>query len=66
MPVPTSTTNDDLPKVVTAEVVAGPVIAGPGALKAAGVEPLELSQRKQPAASGENAPEGSEQRWFKQ
>jgi hypothetical protein len=39
------------------------VIAGPGALKAAGLEPVELTQRKQ-AAAGDSA--DPEQRWFKQ
>jgi hypothetical protein len=65
MPLPpTSTTSEDLPKVVVAEVVAAPVIAGPGALKAAGVgDPVELTQKK---AGGETTPESSEQRWFKQ
>jgi hypothetical protein len=61
----TSSTSEDLPKIVTAEVSAGPVLAGPGALKAAGVDPVELTQRKQPAAAGEPAAD-SEQRWFKQ
>lgn len=64
IPVATSSTNEDLPKVV----VEGPsqVIAGPGALKAAGLEPVELTQRKQqqPAAAGDQP--DSEQRWFKQ
>ncbi len=61
--IPTSTTAEELPKVVVEPVSPGPVIAGPGALKAAGVEPVELTQRK-PASSSE--PETSEQRWFKQ
>ena len=61
--IPTSTTAEELPKVVVEPVSPGPVIAGPGALKAAGVEPVELTQRK-PASSSE--PESSEQRWFKQ
>ncbi len=56
-----STTAEELPKVI---VDPPGVIAGPGALKAAGVEPVELTQRKAPAAAGE--PESSEQRWFKQ
>lgn len=64
IPVATSSTSEDLPKVV----VDGPaqVIAGPGALKAAGLEPVELTQRKQqqPAAAGDQP--DSEQRWFKQ
>lgn len=59
--MPTSTTSEELPKVIVDPPAA--VIAGPGALKAAGVEPVELTQRKAPA-SGE--PESSEQRWFKQ
>lgn len=58
--MPTTTTVDDLPNVIVESL---PVIAGPGALKAAGVEPVELTQRK-PAVAGE--PESSEQRWFKQ
>lgn len=58
--LPTSTTSEELPKVI---VDPPGVIAGPGALKAAGVEPVELTQRK-PAAPGE--PDSSEQRWFKQ
>lgn len=62
-PMPTSTTAEELPKVVVEPPAPGPVIAGPGALKAAGVEqPVELTQRKSPAAE----PESSEQRWFKQ
>jgi hypothetical protein len=64
MPVaPSSTTSEDLPKVIVEPQPS--VIAGPGALKAAGVEqPVELTQRKQaPATSPE---ESSEQRWFKQ
>lgn len=65
IPLSTSSTNEDLPKIVTAEVVAGPVIAGPGALKAAGVEPVDLTQRKQQAGSAEPAAD-PEQRWFKQ
>ncbi len=60
--MPTSTTAEELPKVIVDPPVPA-VIAGPGALKAAGVEPVELTQRKA-AASGE--PESSEQRWFKQ
>ena len=60
--MPTSTTAEDIPKVIVDPAPAA-VIAGPGALKAAGVEPVELTQRKA-AASGE--PESSEQRWFKQ
>ncbi len=58
--MPTSTTSEELPKVI---VDPPAVIAGPGALKAAGVEPMELTQRKT-AAAGE--PDSSEQRWFKQ
>ncbi len=58
--MPTGTTSEELPKVI---VDPSPVIAGPGALKAAGVEPVELTQRKA-AAAGE--PDSSEQRWFKQ
>ncbi len=60
IPVATSTTAEELPKVI---VDPPPVIAGPGALKAAGIEPVELTQRK-PATPAE--PESSEQRWFKQ
>jgi hypothetical protein len=59
--MPTSTTSEELPKVIIEPPAQ--VIAGPGALKAAGVEPVELTQRKA-AASGE--PDSSEQRWFKQ
>jgi predicted DNA-binding protein len=58
--MPTSTTSEELPKVIIEPPAA--VIAGPGALKAAGVEPVELTQRKA-AAAGEP---DSEQRWFKQ
>jgi predicted transcriptional regulator len=55
--VPTSVTAEELPKVI---VDPGPqVIAGPGALKAAGVEPVELTQRKQGPATPEDS-------WFKQ
>lgn len=60
IPVSTSSTAEELPKVI---VDPPPVIAGPGALKAAGIDPLDLTQRKA-AASGE--PDTSEQRWFKQ
>lgn len=61
--MPTSPTAEEMPKVIVDPPAAGPVIAGPGALKAAGVEqPVELTQRKTPAAE----PESSEQRWFKQ
>ena len=63
MPVSTSTTSEDLPKVIVDP--APQVIAGPGALRAAGVEPVELTQRKQ-SSSGEAAPDTGEQRWFKQ
>ncbi|MFO0594276.1 MAG: ribbon-helix-helix protein, CopG family [Myxococcaceae bacterium] len=63
IPVPTSTTAEDLPKVIV-EPAQPQVIAGPGALKAAGIEPVELTQRKQQAAPGEA--DSSEQRWFKQ
>lgn len=65
IPLPTSTTAEELPKVIVNEPPA--VIAGPGALKAAGVEPVELTQRKQAAGGGSGNPEdSSEQRWFKQ
>ncbi|MFT3706688.1 MAG: ribbon-helix-helix protein, CopG family [Archangium sp.] len=64
MPMPTSTTAEELPKVI---VEPGPqVIAGPGALKAAGVEPMELTQRKSSGNGGGNPEDSSEQRWFKQ
>lgn len=66
IPVATGHTSEDLPKVIV-EPAPAQVIAGPGALKAAGVDPVdpvELTQRKLPAAEGE--PEASEQRWFKQ
>ncbi|MFZ5443666.1 MAG: ribbon-helix-helix domain-containing protein [Myxococcota bacterium] len=60
----TTQSSQELPKVIVeAEAPQAPVIAGPGALKAAGVEPVELTQRK-PAAASE--PESTEQRWFKQ
>jgi Ribbon-helix-helix protein, copG family len=39
------------------------VIAGPGALRAAGLEPLELTQLKR---AGEGTDSSSEHRWFKQ
>lgn len=61
MPVPTSTTAEELPKVIV-DPPASAVIAGPGALKAAGVEPVELTQRKTAPAPGDP----DEQRWFKQ
>ena len=63
IPVSTSTTAEELPKVII-DPPSAPVIAGPGALKAAGVEPVELTQRKAAAPSSE--PDTSEQRWFKQ
>lgn len=65
-PMPTSTTAEELPKVIIEPTA--PVIAGPGALKAAGVEPVELTQRKAAGAATPAAgePESSEQRWFKQ
>lgn len=62
IPVSTSTTSEELPKVIVDPPAA--VIAGPGALKAAGIEPVELTQRKA-AAPGESQ-DPSEQRWFKQ
>lgn len=66
-PIPTSTTAEELPKViVSTEPVPNPnaqVIAGPGALRAAGVEPVELTQKKQQGAGPEGDPE---QRWFNQ
>ena len=61
IPVATSSTAEELPKVI---VDPPPVIAGPGALRAAGIEPVELTQRKTAATPGE--PDTSEQRWFKQ
>ncbi|MDP2272990.1 MAG: ribbon-helix-helix protein, CopG family [Archangium sp.] len=61
--MPTSTTSEELPKVI---VEPPAVIAGPGALKAAGVDPLELTQRKAAAPAAPGEPDGSEQRWFKQ
>ena len=64
MPVPSSTTAEELPKVIIEP--SAPVIAGPGALKAAGVEPVELTQRKAAGAATAGEPESSEQRWFKQ
>ncbi|MBL8910666.1 MAG: ribbon-helix-helix protein, CopG family [Archangium sp.] len=68
MPLPTSTTAEELPKVIVNEPQPqSAVIAGPGALKAAGVEPVELTQRKAQAGGGSGNPEdSSEQRWFKQ
>ncbi len=62
IPASTSTTSEELPKVIVDPPAA--VIAGPGALKAAGIEPVELTQRKA-AAPGESQ-DPSEQRWFKQ
>ncbi len=63
LPLATSTTSEELPNVVVDASVAGaPVIAGPGALKAAGVEPMELTQRKAPTTDAERAEQG----WFKQ
>ena len=60
MPVPTSATAEELPKVIIDPPPQ--VIAGPGALKAAGLEPVELTQRKTAPAPGDP----DEQRWFKQ
>jgi len=66
IPEPTSTTSEDLPKVIVDPApVSLHVLAGPGALKAAGVEPVELTQRKTGAAGDEATPD-AEQRWFKQ
>ena len=68
IPVATGHTSEDLPKVIV-DPPAPQVIAGPGALRAAGVEPtdpLELTQRKQQAAGAAGELEASEQRWFKQ
>lgn len=63
IPLDTTASSENLPSVVVEPSAAGPqVIAGPGALKAAGVgEPIEL-QRKQPATEAERAEQG----WFKQ
>jgi hypothetical protein len=57
----TSASQDDLPKVIVDEQPM--VIAGPGALRAAGVEPLELTNPKPPR---ETPPDESVSRWFKQ
>jgi hypothetical protein len=68
IPVPTGHTSEDLPKVIV-DPPPPQVIAGPGALRAAGVEPaepVELTQRKQQAAGAAGEPDTSEQRWFKQ
>lgn len=60
-----SASSDDLPKVMVEEPPV--VFAGPGALKAAGVEnPLELTQVKRQPAQGTEEPGPSEHRWFKQ
>lgn len=65
LPLTTTQSSQELPKVIVEpQQAAAAVIAGPGALKAAGVESVELTQRKQQPASTE--PESSEQRWFKQ
>lgn len=59
IPIPvTGSTSEDLPKVIIdtpAAAATGPVIAGPGALRAAGVESEHQAE-----------PDQSEQRWFKQ
>lgn len=66
IPLSTSSTSEDLPRVVDADPGSPPVvIAGPGALKAAGLEPVELTQRKPSTPAGEPAGD-PEQRWFKQ
>lgn len=66
IPLSTTTTSEDLPKVIVDEPAQPQVIAGPGALRAAGVsEPVELTQRK-PANNGQPGQDESEQRWFKQ
>lgn len=63
-PVATTITHDDLPKVIVEEQPM--VIAGPGALRAAGVEPVELTNVKRSGpAAGDDSPVG-EHRWFKQ
>lgn len=73
-PTMTNTTQDDLPKVIVAEqhvpVVQQPmqVIAGPGALRAAGVMPdgpVELTNIKKQSAGVEDGV-NREQGWFKQ
>lgn len=63
IPLDTSVSSESLPNVIV-EAQLAPPIAGPGALKAAGVEPVEL-QRKQTGAPATDA-ERAEQGWFKQ
>lgn len=67
VPMGTGSTHEELPKVVVEASIAAVPIAGPGALKAAGVQvvdqPVELTNKK-PQQPGENEP--SEHRWFKQ
>jgi hypothetical protein len=63
--VGTTITHDDLPRVVVDEQPM--LIAGPGALRAAGVDPVELTDVKR--ASGElrgDEAASNEHRWFKQ
>lgn len=66
-PLPvTGSTSEDLPKVIVEQPTASPsqVIAGPGALRAAGIDPAE--QRKPQVAPAGNDANDPEQRWFKQ
>jgi hypothetical protein len=61
--VPTSSTQEDLPKVVIDQPPL--VIAGPGALRAAGVVAEPPNELKAPSAASAEAA-SSEHRWFKQ
>lgn len=68
VPMGTGTTHEELPKVVVEPSIAAVPIAGPGALKAAGIavpeQPVELTNKK--AQPAENTDPSAEHRWFKQ
>jgi hypothetical protein len=64
---PPASATPDVPKVmVEASVIPDTTImAGPGALRAAGIEPMELTNKKK--QNSEGAPtDATEQRWFNQ
>lgn len=65
IPLDTTASSEALPKVIVEPQVAAAPIAGPGALKAAGVEPIEM-QRKPAAPQTDAERERTEQGWFKQ
>ena len=62
--VPTNSTQEDLPKVIVDQPHV--VIAGPGALKAAGVVTEAPSELKGSSTVAANESASSEHRWFKQ